>query len=364
MSPNTDSVVAVGVSGGVDSSVAALMLKRNGFRVVGVSHRVRESSANPHVQAERRAEAVCRELGIPFFSIDLSDEFRSRIINDFAIRYREGLTPNPCVLCNEQIKFGIFPPAVRTRLEGEGLLSEGQSLYFATGHYVRTVVKNGRTYLRKATDRRKDQSYMLYRLEPEILSRCIFPLGTYEKSEIVEIAAEEGLPTAGVGESQDICFIEGDYADYIEKYLGEEGEPGPIVDTLGRSLGKHRGYMHYTIGQRQGLGLSDGPWYVEEVDAARNTVTVARKEELGRSSLSAGGVVLTHPLPDAFEAEVRVRYNSPAVACRVVQKEEKNEISVELSEPTVITPGQSAVLYDGDIVLGGGFILPESGKPS
>ncbi|MFO7850527.1 MAG: tRNA 2-thiouridine(34) synthase MnmA [Spirochaetia bacterium] len=366
-------VVALGVSGGVDSSVAALLLKRAGRRLVGVSHRVWSSSTNPHVVAEKRAEEVCRRLDIPFFSIDISKDFRERVIDDFLVRYKEGLTPNPCVLCNEQIKFGLFPRLVRERLMKEGLLEPKEPLFTATGHYVKLKRRGkegregeegeGEVLLQKGDDRLKDQSYMLYRVAPEILRRCIFPLGGYKKSEVIKIAEKEKLPSAGVGESQDICFIEGDYIDYIEEHLGIKGEPGPIVDSLGRELGTHRGYMRYTVGQRQGLGLSNGPWYVASLDAASNTVLVKRRDELGIERFTVGGFTLMISRPEEFEAEVMVRYNSRSLPCRVkVQGTEAQHAEVFLSEPAVITPGQSAVLYDGETVVGGGFILPPESK--
>ncbi len=362
-----EGVVAVGVSGGVDSSVAALMLKREGWRVVGVSHRVWSSPSNPHVVAELRAEAVCRDLGIPFFSIDITEDFRRRIVEDFVRRYEEGLTPNPCVLCNEQIKFGLFPRLVRERLEREGLLSPEESLYTATGHYVRSVERNGKTYLARAVDNSKDQSYMLYRVDPEILPCCIFPLGEYTKDEVIRIAEEKGLPTAGVGESQDICFIEGSYVDYIEKYLGYTSDPGPIEDSAGRRLGTHRGYMNYTVGQRQGLGLSDGPWYVASIESERNAVIVHRRNELGKYRFTISGLRLMDHRRGSFDAEVRVRYNSYPIPCRVERSVPRDEARSEtaevvLEEEAVITPGQSAVFYEGDILIGGGFILPEGRK--
>jgi tRNA-specific 2-thiouridylase len=207
---------------------------------------------------------------------------------------------------------------------------------------------------------------MLYRVDPEILPYCIFPLGDYSKDEVVRIAAKEGLPTAGVGESQDICFIEGNYVDYIEEQLGYRGEPGPIEDPAGRRLGTHRGYMNYTVGQRQGLGLSDGPWYVASIEAERNAVFVTRRDELGKRAFSVGGLHLMAPRPETFDAEVRVRYNSRPLSCRVeriASREDSSEhAEVYLEEDAVITPGQSAVFYEGDLLLGGGFILPEGRK--
>jgi len=348
-------MVAVGVSGGVDSSVAALLLKAAGYRVVGVSHRAWSSPTNPHLLAEARAEEVCRRLEIPFFSIDVSGEFRKRVIEDFARKYEEGLTPNPCVLCNQEIKFGLFPKLVRRRLEEEGFLSPEERLFTATGHYVRLA--GGEPRLMRGVDKKKDQSYMLYRVAQETLSDCIFPLGEYRKERVLDIAEAEGLPTAGVGESQDICFIEGDYVEYIEEYLGYRGESGPIEDLRGRRLGSHRGYMHYTVGQRQGLGLSDGPWYVAKLDASRNTLVVARSEELGVGSFSVGDLRLIKELPKDFETEVMLRYNAPLHRCRV-ERTDSRRATVELEAPAVVTPGQSAVFYDAEFLLGGGFILP------
>lgn len=376
-------LVAVGMSGGVDSSVAALLLLRQGYRIAGVYHRAWTSPDNPHARAEARAAEVCDRLGIPFLPLDIGGEFRRRIIGDFVRRYRQGLTPNPCVICNEEIKFGLFPDLLQRSLEDEGILAGHGGWKLATGHYVRIYEGEEGKLLRRAVDRNKDQSYMLYRVSPEILSRCVFPLGEREKPEVVEIAVEAALPLEGVGESQDICFVEGEYTDYIEEYLRENGQaeadteagvvtgagaelqaawgiktPGEIVDTLGRPLGTHRGYMHYTVGQRQGLGLSDGPWYVSRLDAEHNRLVVARRDELGRRRFSVGGLVLHVERGPDFEAMVKVRYNSEALVCRISVDEVNARAEIELREDAVITPGQSAVFYERDLLIGGGFILP------
>ncbi|MGC9311863.1 MAG: tRNA 2-thiouridine(34) synthase MnmA [Sediminispirochaetaceae bacterium] len=352
-------IIAVGMSGGVDSSVAAYLLKKEWPRVVGVSHYIWKDSACCNTETLDRARDICGRLDIPFIVINLMEEFTRYVVNDFVESYQQGETPNPCVRCNEFVRFGIFPGEIRKRLIEKGLMDEGEALHMATGHYVRTVERDGHTCLRKGADPAKDQSYMLYRIGPDILPRCRFPLGDMRKREVVSIAEENNFPTSSIKESQDVCFVEGKYTDFIAEHVGESDihTPGPIVTLYGMPIGTHRGYMNYTIGQRQGLGLSDGPWYVAELRAATNTVVVARKEDLGRREFRIRRPHWCMDLPDSFEAKVRVRYNSREVPCRISRSQEAaGEAIVNLGDEHVITPGQSAVVYDGELVLGGGII--------
>ncbi len=343
----------------MDSSVAAYLLKKEWSRVVGVSHYIWKDSACCNTETLDRARDICRRLDIPFIVINLMEEFTRYVVDDFVESYRQGETPNPCVRCNEFVRFGIFPGEIRKRLIEKGLMEEGEPLHMATGHYVRTVERDGYTCLRKGADTAKDQSYMLYRIRPDILPLCRFPLGDMRKNEVVSIAGEEGFPTSSIKESQDVCFVEGKYTDFIAEHVGESDIhfPGPIVNLYGMPIGTHRGYMNYTIGQRQGLGLSDGPWYVAELRSATNTVVVARKEELGRREFRIRRPRWFTDLPERFEAKVRVRYNSKEVPCRISRSQEAaGETTVTLGDEHVITPGQSAVVYDGEVVLGGGII--------
>ncbi|MDZ7792628.1 MAG: tRNA 2-thiouridine(34) synthase MnmA [Spirochaetia bacterium] len=350
-----DGIIAIGMSGGVDSSVAAHLLTQRWSRVVGVSHYIWEDSNCCNTETLQRAREICDRLGIPFYILNLVDEFQKFVVDDFVENYRHGKTPNPCVRCNEFVRFGLFPQRIKTLLVEQGHMSAEEPLHMATGHYVRTQKQNGRTLLQKGIDTAKDQSYMLYHINPDILPLCDFPLGGMTKPQVVELAHAHEFPSSSIKESQDVCFVDGKYIDFIEEYTKNEvtQNPGRIVDMQGRPLGEHRGYMHYTIGQRQGLGLSDGPWYVAKLNAAENKVVVARKEELGDTRFSIERCNWFIPVSEGFEATVRVRYNAGETPCRVTPG---SPTLIELKEPHIITPGQSAVLYEGDNVLGGGII--------
>lgn len=357
-----DGIIAIGMSGGVDSSIAAYLLSQRWKRVVGVSHYIWQDSSCCNTETLQRARAICERVGIPFFILNLVEEFKQYVVDDFVDNYRQGKTPNPCVRCNEFVRFGLFPQRVKALLVEKALMRANEPLHMATGHYVRTVAVNGHTVLRKGIDHSKDQSYMLYHIDPEILPLCDFPLGGMTKPEVVRMAVEHDFPTSSIKESQDVCFIDGKYTDFLREYTDSDfvQEPGKIVDMQGRPLGTHRGYMHYTIGQRQGLGLSDGPWYVAGLDVDKNRVVVARRHELGDSELTIERCNWFVPLREPFEASVRIRYNAGEIPCRVFPEVGISGASqtarVVLNEVHAITPGQSAVLYDDDILLGGGII--------
>jgi tRNA-specific 2-thiouridylase len=356
-------VLAVALSGGVDSAVAAALLRRAWPRMVGASHCIRPPSATASRDALERARALCRKLDIPWEAVDLRAEFERCVVDDFVAAFLDGRTPNPCVVCNQAIRFGRFYTELERVLAGRGLLAKGEPLYFATGHYARLEQAGGEWLLRKARDRGKDQSYMLHRLPRAILPRLLFPLGERLKSEVVRMAAELGLGFEQVAESQDACFLDEPYPRFIARRTGNPGllEPGEIVDPAGRRLGVHRGYLHYTIGQRSGLGLGDGPWYVCRIEPRANRVVVARRGQAARESFAVGSPNWLIPPPrEALSCGVKVRYRMEDVPGRV-EVGRDGRAWVCLAQPQIVAPGQSAVFYRDDRVLGGGFILPDEG---
>jgi tRNA-specific 2-thiouridylase len=339
--------IAVAMSGGVDSSVAAALLKKAGHEVTGVTMRTTDDR-----RAERDAADIAGRLGIPHHVIDLRDIFKRRIIDYFCGEYGRGRTPNPCVPCNRQIKFGALQDKAE-RLGAE---------YFATGHYARVEKDNsGRYILQKGRDNYKDQSYFLCQLTQEQLGRTIFPVGELTKDEVRKIAAEIGLPSASRGESQEICFIpDNDHAGFVERHTSGTGRPGPIQGGDGRTLGQHRGIAQYTIGQRKGLGIAAAePLYVTAIESDSNTVVVGKKEQTYDTELTAGNlnwIAIDAPeRPIAAKAKIRYRH---AEAEATVEPQEDGQVYVKFSLPqAAITPGQTVVFYDGDKVLGGGTII-------
>ncbi len=335
--------VAVLMSGGVDSSVAALLLKKQGYEVIGLT------MFNWSVDVCHRAEEVARFLGISHHVIEVRREFREKVIDYFCRSYKEGLTPNPCVVCNEFIKFGsVLRYAVDMGCR-----------WVATGHYARVEKDEatGRYLLKKGIDAKKDQAYFLYRLKQDQLSRLLFPLGNMTKDETKAIARENGLPAAGREESQEVCFIEGDYREFLAAN-GIEGVPGPIRNQKGELIGIHRGLPGYTVGQRRGLGIRTGQaLYVVDLEAESNTLVVGKEEDLYRTSLIAAENnfipfdVLTEPL----EVEAKIRYTAPVAQALIIPV--SAGVRVEFLHPQrAITRGQSVVYYQGDVVIGGGVI--------
>ncbi|ADK80026.1 tRNA 2-thiouridine(34) synthase MnmA [Sediminispirochaeta smaragdinae] len=358
MTNTHNDAVVIALSGGVDSSVAAWMLSRQSGRIFGATHYIQDDSPCCNTKTIYRARVICRDLGIPYRLLDMRSSFRQSVVDPFVETYRRAETPNPCVRCNERLRFGDFYHQVRRLLVEEGALRETERPRIATGHYARTAVVDGVSYIRKGVDPSKDQSYMLYRIPRDVLPYVCFPLGEYTKKEVVEIALRENLPTKSIKESQDICFADGGYIDFLRHRLGTEfvDRPGDLVDNSGKRLGQHRGYLHYTIGQRQGLGLGDGPWYVSQIDGDANRVVVARKGEFGTQRFSLSEVIWDLPDAPPFECMVKIRYNSGEVPCRVEGLPESGSLLVELEEPASVTPGQSAVFYRDDLVIGGGII--------
>ena len=297
------------------------------------------------------ARRVAQILGIPFFVLNVEDAFGARVIDAFADAYLQGATPNPCQACNQYIKF-------------DELLRRGLAAYgadqVATGHYARIDRVDGRWRLLRSLDANKDQTYFLWVLTQEQLAATRFPLGELTKPQVREIATQLGLPTAAKPESQEICFVPaGDYRALLEERRGYAGEPGPILDAQGATVGTHTGYAHYTVGQRHGLGVALGEAvYVREIRPASNTVVIGARDEIAQSQfvVTDRRFVAGEPPAQRFEARVRIRHRAPDVACAVTLVG-PNGLLVETAEPVwAPAPGQAAVLYDGDECLGGGRI--------
>ena len=334
------------MSGGVDSAVAALLLRDQDYECAGAVMKLRGNDG-----AVGEARAAARSLGFPFHVFDLSGAFQSGVVAPFIGAYRAGRTPNPCVDCNRLLKFGHF-----VRLAGElGYPS------VATGHYARVERDGGRLWLKKGLDPSKDQSYVLYSLTQQQLARAFFPLGGLMKSQVLEIAAERGVPAARKGESQDICFVpDGDYAGFIERAAGEAFPSGRFVDANGNTLGEHRGIVRYTVGQRRGLGLAHSePLYVKEIHPEDNTVVVGTADTLFSRTLTLQDVnlIALDRLDATLRAKVKIRYRH-AEQPAVITPLGSAALRVDFDEPQrAVTPGQAAVIYDGDVVVGGGTIL-------
>ncbi len=348
--------VAVGMSGGVDSSVCAVLLKEAGYQVSGVTltlHAERDEKVCGTSDHVEDAKKVADALGVDFYSCDMKDVFKKQVMTRFSESYEKAETPNPCILCNRYIKF-------------DAMLSYAKSIgmdMIATGHYanVEQDEATGRYLLKKATDISKDQTYFLYTLTQEQLSHTLFPLGNLEKSEVRQIAEEHGFHNAKKKESQDICFVpDGDYAAFIRRYRGVSFPEGDFVDKSGKVLGKHKGIIHYTIGQRKGLGLSfPCPMYVIHKDLATNTVTLGTVEELYQTTFCATDINLisVESIEGELQVSAKIRYNQKEQPATVKQLDQ-HTIQVTFSEPQkAITKGQAVVLYDGDTVVGGGTIL-------
>jgi len=343
------------MSGGIDSAVAALLVKEMGYDAFGATMRVCQrllSDGSDGVDIDiSDAREICEKLEISHEVYDFQSEFHEAVIKNFIDTYLEGGTPNPCVVCNRALKFGILL---------DKALENGADM-IATGHYARIEkTENGRYLLKKAIDEKKDQTYMLWSLSQYQLSHTLFPLGELTKPEIREIGEKHGFVNAHKSDSQDICFIpEGDYASFIEKTLGEKYPAGDYVDENGNILGKHKGMIHYTIGQRKGLGISMGRHiFVTDKNPISNTVTLADEDKLFKKTVKIRGINL---IPfDTFDGKIRVeakiRYSQKTASAYAYQTGE-DEITLEFDEAQrAPAKGQSAVIYDGDYVIGGGII--------
>jgi len=349
--------VIVGMSGGVDSSVAAALLKEEGFEVIGVTMKiwggetigkegVHHACYGPgEIEDIEDAQKVAEILRIPFYTVDLKQEYKTDVLDYFFNEYLSGKTPNPCVVCNRKIKFNALVEKART----DGIKFD----YFATGHYAQVEYNKTRDryLLKKAIDLNKDQSYFLYSLSQEQLSHTIFPLGDYTKEEVRKIARDLGLGINDKPESQN--FIAGGYSSFFKSSV----QPGPILNKKGEILGMHRGIPFYTIGQRRGLGISSGErLYVTAIDPERNTIMLGRKEDVFGDELIATKLnwIAMEKLKPKVKA--KIRYLHKETEAEVVPLGEE-KIRVKFREPQMaITPGQAVVFYDGDIVVGGGVI--------
>lgn len=350
--------VLLGMSGGVDSSVAALVLLRQGYQVTGVTLRLRpdkymsqsESGGCCSLDDIDDARRVCYQLGIEHLVMNFTEAFERDVIDYFASEYQAGRTPNPCIACNRHLKFNAM---LRRALELD-------YDYVATGHYALIEQRQDGRWLLKRSPSAKDQSYVLYSLTQFQLEHTLFPLGAMEKPQVRALAQAEGLQVAHKPDSQEICFVENnDYAVFLERYTGEKPVPGDFVDESGHVLGTHKGISGYTIGQRKGLGISFGePRYVTRIDPEQNRVVLGPEGSQYRDTLTAGDFNwISTANPEPMEITARVRYQAqPAPATAVPNGDGTVTVQFQQAQRSV-TPGQAVVLYDGDVVVGGGTIL-------
>ncbi len=339
--------IVVAMSGGVDSSVSAALLQKQGYEVIGVTMQVWKDTQN---LAVKDAQLIAKRLNIPHYVLDLREIFAKEIVNYFINEYLLGRTPNPCVQCNHYIKFGE-------------LLNWAESIgadYLATGHYANIVKVGERYLLKKSQSTNKDQTYPLYHLTQRQLSKIIFPLAKYDKAEVRKLASEFELEVANKAESQDICFInDQNYVKFIEEQAHIKIEPGNFVDKSGKILGTHQGIYHYTIGQRKGLGIATGkPVFVTGINVAKNEVMLGDEEDILSKELCVSNLnfISVDQLTSLTQASVKIRYGTKEAEAILIP-EKKDLLRVEFKVPQrAITPGQSAVFYQGDVVLGGGII--------
>ena len=356
--------VMIAMSGGVDSSVAAALLLEAGYSVIGVTMQIwpdkselpgsSDQSAGTccSIEAVQDAKRVADLLCIPHYTLNLKDVFKEKVIDYFIREYISGRTPNPCIACNRHIKFGaLLEKAISMEMD-----------YVATGHYAAIEQSSaaGRYILKKSAAFKKDQTYVLYDMTQDQLSKVLFPLAGYNKAQVREIASRLGLPTASKQESQEICFVEDDdYARYISENYPSAFVPGEFADINGNHLGRHEGIAHFTIGQRKGLGKAFGkPMFVVAIDAVRNRVILGDESQLFSDSLTAGDLnwIAIANLDSEMKVMAKIRYNAQEVPSKLIPAPD-GKLMVKFDSPQrAVTPGQSVVFYDGDIVVGGGII--------
>lgn len=358
---NGEKTVVVGLSGGVDSSVAAYLLKEMGYQVIGVTMQLWQDEGQGMKEqdascsgdsAVEDARRVAQKLDIPYYVMDFRPPFRENVIDYFVREYQSGRTPNPCIACNRYVKW-------------EALLKRSQEIgadFIATGHYAKIRhLKSGRYAVANSATAEKDQTYALYNLTQEQLARTLMPVGEYDKTRIRQIAKELDLPVAHKPDSMDICFVpDGDYASFIEDVTGEISKPGHFVDTEGNVLGQHRGMIHYTVGQRKGLNLALGyPAFVVKMKADTNEIVIGRLEDNLSEKVYMRKVNFMSE-PDFLEKKTylgRIRYNHRGASCTVRRLEEDLYECSFTEAQRAVTPGQALVLYDGDLIAGGGTIV-------
>lgn len=364
MNKQKDRRVLVGMSGGIDSSAICIMLQEQGYEVVGVTMRtwdVATQFASPEQEEPNyilEARALAHQLGIEHHVADVREAFKQVIVKYFVDEYMRGRTPNPCVMCN---------PLFKERLLCEWADKTGCA-WISTGHYCRLEERNGNRYIVAGDDVTKDQSYFLWRLPQSILRRFLLPLGNYTKQEVREYLKEKGFEAkAKGGESMEVCFIEGDYRDFLRRQCPDIDTrigPGWFVDNKGVKIGQHKGFPYYTIGQRKGLEIALGhPAYVLRINAEKNTVMLGTSEDLKTEYMLLEDALITdlQELLECPNLSVRIRYRSKPIPCQVIPLENQQLLVRFQTEASAITPGQSAVFYDGQRVLGGAFIASQRG---
>jgi tRNA-specific 2-thiouridylase len=349
--------IAIAMSGGVDSSVSAALLKEAGHDIFGVmlrlwspSQDIRNRCCSPDDLS--LAQQVSATLEIPFYTLDAKDIFKATVVDPFIHGYAKGITPNPCLICNRDIRWGFLL---------ERVLAMGAT-HMATGHYARVVRQANQYQLLRAVDGSKDQSYILSVLNQQQLSHARFPLGNYHKDQVRELASTFNLPVADRGESQDLCFLgDLDYREFLEMQQVPLPPPGPILDTQGNLLGEHTGLATFTIGQRKGIGLTaPEPYYVLQKDMSTNRLIVVQQRDLGRDEFFVDQLnwISGEAPQTAIQAQTRIRYKSREVQSTLVP-EDQTRVRVKLEESLPdVTPGQAAVFYKGELCLGGGIICP------